>query len=210
MRWHISHLFSRHFPSPLVRESLAGTGRRQSPGRGCWEEFQGLLGFGWDTLRPLLALPHTPTALGPALVLPKHDCPSSGKRKWAHDGVKQVENTFHSPRDISALSATPLLGDHSAQGCRGAQSPCTGWEKGLQTFPGGCWVSGWLSWPVGCQEEEQNRAGTAVHRETGGQYTTFSHCLCSNDSICPYQLITSANEPGVFNLPFISPQVGAH
>lgn len=136
--------FFQTFPLPTCARVPGRDRKAAEPWRGCWEEFQGLLGFGWDTLRPLLALPHTPTALGPALVLPKHDCPSSRKRKWAHDGVKQVENTFYSPRDISALCATPLLGDHSAQGCRGAQSPCTGWEKGLQTLPRrvlGVWVA---------------------------------------------------------------------
>lgn len=130
IRWHISHLF----PDTFLPHLCTSPWQRQEgtePWKGCWEYFKSC----WDLVgtfcRPSLPLPHTPTALGLALVLPKHDCPSLGKRKGAHDGVKQVENRFHSPRDFSALSVTPLLDDHGAQGCRGAQSPCTDWEKGL-------------------------------------------------------------------------------
>lgn len=157
--WHISHLF------PDTSHLCRSPWQAQEGGRaleGCWQEFQGLLGFGWDILQPLLALSRAPTALGLALVLPKHDCPSSWKRKRAPDGVKQVENTFHTLRDCSALSATPLLGagEHGALAQVG--------RRVCRPFPGGCWVPGWLSWTVGCQEVEQNRAGTAVHTEAGG------------------------------------------
>lgn len=90
--------------------------------------------------------------------------------------------------------------------------------KPSQEGKGGCWDGhvGLLACGLPQTQEElclapwHTRKPVVCHF-TGWEYTTFSHWgCCSYDSICPYQLITSANEPGIFNLPFISPQVRAH
>lgn len=203
--WHISRLLPD--TSHLCRSPWQG----QEDGRaleGCWQEFQGLLGFGWDTLQTLLALSCAPTALG---LLPKHDCPSSGKRKWAPSGM-----CFPHPQGLLCPVCHPFAGR------RGEQSPCTGWEKALQTFPRwvlGAWVALLACGVLGSRAEPRwhlgaHGSGRAAIPQVGNTPPSSSirqsHCLSSHDSICPYQLITSANEPGVFNLPFISPQVGAH
>lgn len=208
--------FSRLFPSPPVHKTLAETGRRQSPGGvlggisravGIW------LGHFGDSPCPAT----TPTALGLALVLPTHDCPSSGKRQWAHDGVKQVENTFHSPRDFSTLSVTPFLGDHGAKGAGEHRAPsglALVGRRVCKPFPGGCWVALLACGVSGSRAELRLHRGAQGSRRaaipqagnTPPSPIRQSHRLSSYDSICPYQLIRSANEPGVFNLPFISPR----
>lgn len=211
--------FSRPF-SQLVHEPLAETGRRQSPGgvQGGISRAVGIWLGHCSLSLPCHVLPQPWVWLWcpPSMTAPLQRRESGLMMEW-HRWKTHSTAPGTSLSPLCWVTAVPKgAGEHRALAQVG--------RRVCKPFPGGCWVPGWLSWPVGCQEVEQNRAGTAAHTEAGRlpfhrpgiQHLLPSHPavpppqLCSYDSICPYQLIRSANEPGVFNLPFISPQVGAH